>query len=128
MLWGSLTNRTRDFVRQCLAFFPEDAKRLREAAVLWTIALPYVVKAHLREGNRLESELEGILTRDEVDALTGATHRPCFVLAALSQVVAAAGLDPQLRQRLDTNLTAFEDCIGGCERILRTPIPQSYTR
>ncbi len=24
MLWGSLTNRTRDFVRQCLAFFPED--------------------------------------------------------------------------------------------------------
>ena len=25
--------------------------------------------------------------------------------------------------RMDDNLTAFEDCLGGCERILKTPIP-----
>ena len=30
--------------------------------------------------------------------------------------------------RMDENLTALEDMVGGCERILRTPIPLSYTR
>ena len=29
---------------------------------------------------------------------------------------------------LQENITAFEDCLGGCERILRTPIPLLYTR
>lgn len=29
---------------------------------------------------------------------------------------------------MDENLTVFADVTGGCERILRTPIPLSYTR
>lgn len=29
---------------------------------------------------------------------------------------------------MDLNLTAFEDVLGGCERIYKTPIPLSYTR
>ena len=29
---------------------------------------------------------------------------------------------------MDVNLTAFEDVLGGCERIYKTPIPVSYTR
>lgn len=29
---------------------------------------------------------------------------------------------------MDMNLTAFEDVLGGCERIYKTPIPVSYTR
>lgn len=128
ILWGTLTNRTRDFVRQSLAFFPHREDKLREAMLLWTAALPYVLKAHLREGTNLEAELEGILTREEIDAVIGATHRPGFVLCALSQILAATELHPTLRQRMDTNLTVFEDTVGGCERILRTPIPQSYTR
>lgn len=127
-LWGALTNRTRDFARQALSLLPRRERKLREAALLWTAALPYVLKAHLREGAKLEAELEGILARAEIDAVVGATHRPNFVLAALSQILAAARLDPMLRARMDANLTAFEDTIGGCERILRTPIPQSYTR
>ena len=33
---------------------------------------------------------------------------------------------PQLA--MDSNLTAFADIVGTCERILKTPIPLSYTR
>ena len=29
---------------------------------------------------------------------------------------------------MDLNLTVFEDVLGGCERIYRTPVPLSYTR
>ena len=29
---------------------------------------------------------------------------------------------------MDRNLTAFEEVLGGCERIYNSPIPLSYTR
>ena len=29
---------------------------------------------------------------------------------------------------MDENLTFFADAVGACERILKTPIPLSYTR
>ncbi len=47
------------------------------------------------------------------------------VLASIirsSQVPIAAAL------AMEANITAYEDCLGGCERILRTPIPLFYTR
>ena len=37
------------------------------------------------------------------------------------------GLRLQATQ-MDASLTFFTDAVGGCERILRTPIPLSYTR
>lgn len=36
-------------------------------------------------------------------------------------------LTPQMAQNLDSNLTTMEDALGGCERILRTPVPLFYT-
>jgi predicted membrane chloride channel (bestrophin family) len=30
--------------------------------------------------------------------------------------------------RMDENLTLFADVVGGCERLLKTPIPLAYTR
>lgn len=47
------------------------------------------------------------------------------LLQVLSQTVRAARLDPPAAQRMDENLTLFEDAMGTCERILRTPIPLS---
>ena len=32
------------------------------------------------------------------------------------------------RVRMDENLTSFADSLGACERILKTPIPLTYTR
>ena len=46
----------------------------------------------------------------------------------MSRLVARAQLPPSVSLALDRNLTAFADCVGTCERILKTPIPLSYTR
>lgn len=32
------------------------------------------------------------------------------------------------RVRMDENVTFFSDAVGACERILKSPIPLSYTR
>lgn len=52
-------------------------------------------------------------------------NRPLACLQALSEVVRSAGLDPMTTSRLDINLETFEDIMGACERILKTPIPLS---
>jgi len=46
----------------------------------------------------------------------------------LSEIVKEANCGTAATMRMDDNITAFEDCLGGCERILKTPIPLSYTR
>ncbi len=46
----------------------------------------------------------------------------------LAQIIRAAQLPVVPTLRMEDNLTNYEDCLGGCERILRTPIPLYYTR
>ena len=46
----------------------------------------------------------------------------------LSETIRAARPSELFRMRMDDNLTFFEDAMGSMERILRTPIPLSYTR
>ncbi len=55
-------------------------------------------------------------------------HAPNLAMQAMAEIIARARLNAAQRFRIDENLTAFEDYVGACERILRTPIPVSYTR
>lgn len=55
-------------------------------------------------------------------------HAPNLAMQAMAEITARARLNAAQRFRIDENLTAFEDYVGACERILRTPIPVSYTR
>ena len=72
--------------------------------------------------------LQGVLTAQELRLLVASYHRPSFALAVLSELAAEAPVNEVQRIRLDENLTYFQQCVGECERLLRTPIPLSYTR
>ena len=74
------------------------------------------------------SDLQEILPPEELSQLLASQHRPNFVLAVLSEMVASTCISSPQRFRMDQNITFFEDCHGKCERILKTPIPLSYTR
>jgi hypothetical protein len=69
-----------------------------------------------------------VLTAQELRLLVASYHRPSFALAVLSELAAEAPVNEVQRIRLDENLTYFQQCVGECERLLRTPIPLSYTR
>jgi hypothetical protein len=69
-----------------------------------------------------------VLTAQELRLLVASYHRPSFALAVLSELAAEAPVNEVQRVRLDENLTYFQQCVGECERLLRTPIPLSYTR
>ena len=49
-------------------------------------------------------------------------------LQVLAQLVKTSHVSEMEALRMDENITLFEDCLGTCERILKTPIPLSYTR
>jgi len=49
-------------------------------------------------------------------------------LQVLSQIVRAADVPQAATLKMEEDLTAFEDSLGGIERLLRTPIPLLYTR
>jgi predicted membrane chloride channel (bestrophin family) len=46
----------------------------------------------------------------------------------LAEIIRTGRVRATAAIRMEENLTSFEDCLGGCERILKTPIPLSYTR
>jgi hypothetical protein len=49
-------------------------------------------------------------------------------LQVLSDLVEAATMSPFEKLQMHEAITTFEDVLGGCERLLRTPIPVSYGR
>ena len=52
----------------------------------------------------------------------------CAPPQMLSATIGASTIMEPGRVRMDENLTFFEDALGACERILKTPIPLTYTR
>ncbi|KAL4425568.1 hypothetical protein ABPG75_009584 [Micractinium tetrahymenae] len=136
--WGSVTNRSRDLARQCLAYVPPERRELRGMLCRWLVAFACSMMCSLREEGDESRELAGVLPPHELAALLAATHRPNYCLQMLSSLVAEAAAAAQQQQpegrrgclqlQMDANLTAMEDALGTCERILRTPIPLAYTR
>ncbi|KAL4435491.1 hypothetical protein ABPG77_006253 [Micractinium sp. CCAP 211/92] len=141
-MWGLIVNRSRDFVRQGLGYIPDSQPELQNMLCRWTIAYSRSLMCHLRPGENLEAELKDTLPPHELKALLASTHRPNYVVQVLTAILKEAQLPtaaPNNRDstavvpagaayRMDENLTVFADVTGGCERILRTPIPLSYTR
>lgn len=129
-LWGGMVNRSRDITRQACTWFQEDERVLLEALVRWQAAFPWVVKNHLRKDQSWEDDLKDILLPEELDMLLSypGPDRANVVLVTLAEVVERAHVSSEERLRIDQNLTYFADMLGACERILRTPIPLSYTR
>ena len=72
--------------------------------------------------------LQATLEPHEIAAVTSSFNRPLACLQGLSDAIRRCGLDPVSMTRLDVNLEVMADIMGACERLLRTPIPLSYTR
>lgn len=125
-MWGLVVNRSRDLARQGLVWIKDPD--LQEAHARWVKAISKSMTAHFRADRNMEEMLTDVLTPKEIEMVCKSGHGPHFILNVLTMIHSKAGLGLAEKESLDFNLTSFSDCIGGCERILRTPIPLSYTR
>jgi len=75
----------------------------------------------------LRDQLKQLLG-DEAESIMKASNRPVRVLQLMGKTIREAKLNAVDENRFDREVKELERVLGACERILRTPIPTSYTR
>lgn len=137
-LWGGLINNCRNVVRQCNTFFPDDPyhQNLKKRMAAETQCFIRALRNFLRgpsDDDTLRKELyelvdEGLMTRDQADAVMAASNRPMFSLQAMSTTLRKAQIPDIDRSRIDSTISVLVDLTGANERIFKSPIPLVYTR
>ncbi|MFO0575685.1 MAG: bestrophin family ion channel [Polyangia bacterium] len=127
-LWGGIVNQTRNLVVSALAYGP-DAPEWRERLVRWTAVMPHVMRRSLR-GERELPEVAKLVGRDAAAAIERAAHMPSYAMRELAGLLRQATEEHDLDRftfiQLDRERAQLIDHLGGCERILKTPLALVY--
>ncbi len=132
-LWGVLTNTTRNLARQIWVNVAEknSQDRAQKSSILrLLVAFAVATKLHLRKQSFEDLMLLDLLPKDYYFKLQNTNTPPLEIAFWISSYLQ--------KQRQRNRLTAYQldtmqkmismmvDALGGCERILRTPIPLAY--
>ncbi|WP_209145145.1 MULTISPECIES: bestrophin family protein [Niastella] len=129
-LWGALLNANRSLVRQALTLPGGTADPARiESFVRLLNAFTYALKHQLR-GSDPTDDLKQRLDKEQLAEISREKYKPVILLNLMATWVArqrtAGRIDTNLQARFDENFDKLTDVVGGCERIISTPIPYSY--
>lgn len=126
-------NTVRNLTRQIWIAIaaPEKADYHQKIEVLHLlVAFCVATKLHLRQ-EPLNSELAAIMPPEKFDQLQGMNHPPLeiafWIGDYLHQQYQQGRLDSYQLNALNMLLNSMVDCLGGCERILKTPMPLAYS-
>ena len=126
-IWGDIVNRSRNLAVAALSYGPDDPVWRREI-VGRTAAFAHAARQSLRR-ERTAKEL-GRLLGGDADRVLAAEHMPTAVAGLIADSLRDArdrdGLDGFALLRIDPERAALIDDIGGCERIIKTPLPLAY--
>ncbi|KAL3806952.1 hypothetical protein ACHAXA_002236 [Cyclostephanos tholiformis] len=138
--WGLNINHTRDLNRMATAWYGHDgipidparrAEDLRQVS-LFTWAFVRSMKRHLSPPDEDEpafcQELRARLSPTQAEAIIASAHRPNRALYDLSVAIDRLPMHFMRKNEINKNLSIFEDTLGGCERLLSSPVPLFYTR
>ncbi|MGF6725071.1 putative membrane protein [Paraburkholderia sp. GAS41] len=130
-LWGQLLNEARSMTRQALtlprqALDPADVHKF--VHVLGT--LPHALRHQLRKTDPAE-DLAARLPEPLLERVMTARYRPAALMLWLGEWVQrharTDAIDQMAVLAFDRNLNGLSDVIGGCERIVSTPLPFAYS-
>ncbi len=137
--WGKLVNDTRNLARQIWvavsevtehdSFAVQSVRAEKIEALHLLVAFSVAMKAHLRQ-EQLGSEIEQLIQPDHFVRLKGVQNPPLSVAFWIADYLQ---LQYQ-RDRIEIHqlteaqnlLNGLVDCLGICERILKTPMPIAY--
>lgn len=126
-LWGSLLNYTRSLTRQALTL-GNNSTAVADFVPLLS-AFTYALKHQLR-GTDARPDLETRLNKQQFAVVAAAKYKPVVLTRLMAEWVqqkrAENKIDAIQQARFDENFDKLEEIVGGCERILSTPIPYSY--
>lgn len=124
-LWGSIVNSSRNLMRGAAVAVAEESKVLAGLVTAYALAL----KQHLRNDKDI-AEIREHVSPEVYDRAAGAGNPPAVIAFHMSRWILDRQrenqLDPVAAQGLESQVRNLLDNQGGCERILRTPIPFAY--
>jgi ion channel-forming bestrophin family protein len=127
-LWGGIVNQSRNLVITTLAYGPADPQ-WRQRFANWAAAFSHAARAYLR-GEKSVPEIAALLGPETAAQIAAADHPPSVVAFKLAAFLQAAKENSQLDRfaflQADRERALLIDHVGGCERILKTPLPIVY--
>lgn len=132
-LWGTLINTVRNLARTIWVSIPETTWEDREEKVetlRLLVAFAVATKLKLRS-EAVNSQLANLMSQEKYDKLQNMNHPPLeiafWIADYLGKQHTAGKIDgPQLTGMFRL-VDVMVDILGGCERILKTPIPLAYS-
>ncbi len=128
-LWGGIVNQCRNLATAGLVYGPADPAWRRQF-VRWVAAFPHVARRSLR-GEPPGPEVAALVGPEAAEKLATAGHMPSAVAVRLAELLRDGcerlGMDRFAFLQADRERAALIDHIGGCERILKAPLPLAYS-
>ncbi|QQC65371.1 bestrophin family protein [Paraburkholderia ginsengisoli] len=130
-LWGQLLNESRSLTRQALTLPARPLPKEEVEAFLAALgALPHALRHQLRRSDPRD-DLEARLPTALFERVMASRYRSATLLLFLGEWVRrhtqTGAFDPMAVLAFDRNLNGLSDVIGGCERIVSTPLPFAYS-
>lgn len=124
MIWGSIVNDSRTFIRQLIQFLPESEskKSVIEKFTYRQIIWCYALSETLRKKG-FSDKVTKYLNQENISE----QNIPNALLNRHSDDLATAGLQEFKQVQVDTTLRRLCDAMGKCERIKNTVFPRSYS-
>jgi ion channel-forming bestrophin family protein len=129
--WGMVTTNSRSLARQIWVAIDEcnSSDRSEKVAILRLLgAFALSLKHHLREEPMLD--LEPLVSPSQMQRLQRTSNPPLEILLWISDYLQTqcrkGRLHVQQLTALQGNLDRMVEALGGCERILKTPMPMAY--
>jgi ion channel-forming bestrophin family protein len=134
-LWGSMVNTVRNCVRSIWVTVEERLpgdRTQKEDSMRLVAAFAVAMKLHLRRDPiTLNDELEPLMSPLQYCRIQEASHGPLEIAFWLEDYVQHQYEHRHINgfqlQDLHKLLNDLVDILGGCERILKTPVPIGYT-
>jgi putative membrane protein len=131
-LWGALVNTVRNLARDIWIIVKESShsdQQNKEATLLLIAAFAISMKLHLR-GQPVNEELELLMNDSQYLQLQQVKHPPLqiafWIGDYLQQQHDSNCLDIYQLTDLNRQVSELVNILGGCERILKTPLPLIY--
>lgn len=132
-LWGGMVNTVRNLTRRISIVIqerqPEDRTE-KEAMLRLVVAFAVAMKLHLRR-EPVNSELASLMSSSKYETLQNVNHPPLQIAYWIGDYFQRQHerecVDVMELNALHLLLDEMVNLLGGCERILKTPVPLVYT-
>ena len=135
-LWENVSDYLRDIVRFCVVYRNQlgesNVKRIADLLCAFPVALKHHLEGYM--GHDQEDELSRLVDPLDLPGVLSAVNRPQYICSTLMHIIVhdvayqADAWTVRERLLLCAIFNSLSKCIGGCERLVQTPVPLHYAR